>query len=125
LTSVFVPPVTAKLLNMVFLSNYAPTIVSFSSVANILSDTAEYVDNGNSLSGITSNQYIIGSFLFNTSIYLSMEPPPPVALICAATFLITDAYSVSLSNLQFQALSCINGSPGFTLSGSTRYVSSI
>ena len=125
LTSVFVPPVTVKILNMVFLSNYAPIIVCLSSIANFLSDTAVYVDDGNSLAGITSEQYIIGSFLRNTSIYLSMEPPPPAALVCDATFLITDAYSVTLSNMKFQALSCVGGSPGFTLSGTTRYVSPI
>lgn len=122
LTDVFVPPVSTQLLDMVFLSNYAPTIVSLDSVANVLSANMQFIDCGNSLSGVTSNGYVIGSFLANTSIYLSIEPPPPAALLCSATFLVTDAYSVILADMQFQQLSCINGSPGFTLSGTTRYV---
>jgi len=111
LTDVFIPPVHTQLLELVFLSNYAPTVISLSSVANILSANMQFVDCGNSLSGVTSNEYVIGSFLRNTSIYLSQEPPPPVALLCSATFLVTDAYRVTLTDMQFLQLSCINGSP--------------
>ena len=122
LQSVFIPPITTLFHTLSFLSNYAPVICAISNVANFLLLNTTFIDDGDSLSGLTAYELVVGEFAANTAIYMSLPPPKVPADACSSTFLVQNSYNVTVKYVLFQALLCSHGSPGFSLSGSTQYM---
>jgi len=122
--TVFVPPIVTQIASIVFQRNYSPLLCSISSVANFLLSDGSFVQNGDSPVGLNSNEVVLRAFTLNQDVYLSLVPPRIVTTTCTALFLVKDSYNASISQVQFEAIICLQGSPGISLSGATRFVTS-
>ena len=123
LENVFIPPITTAFQDLSFISNYGPVICLISGVAHFSISNATFIDDGDSLAGLTSYEFVVGAFAINSDIYMQLDPPKIAPNACTATFIVQDSFNLTARNIVFQGLICTKGSPGFALSGSTRYVS--
>lgn len=122
-TNVFVPPIVVQFTSLDFRQNYSPILCFISSVANFLLSDSVFAENGDSPAGLNSNEVVIRAFALKQDNYLSVVPTDLVTTTCTALFLVKDSYSASISGVQFEAITCLKGSPGVSLSGTTRFVS--
>lgn len=120
--TVFLPPRSVLISQVIASSNLAETVFKVTNVANFQMQNCSISWNGESFSGTTDFASVLAAIIATEQAYMRVVPSLPVQQQCAGVLVLTNVSSLVYTSNALDGNYCPNGVSGVLLSGSVDIV---